>query len=121
MDIEIEFVKECHVELLEVSRGKAIYRRQSSDLLERNQPSEENASKGTKSVNVSFGRKYDVDLNEKLLDKIIPNDSENCNNWLGNGNSGMDSVAQDIPKVYTQLRICFSKHLEKQGWKFEPI
>ena len=34
---------------------------------------------------------------------MIPNDSENCNNWLGNGNSGMDAVAQANPNVYTQL------------------
>ena len=42
-------------------------------------------------------------MNEKLLHKIIPNDSENCINWLGNGNSGMDAVAQANPNVYTQL------------------
>ena len=119
LDIKIEFVKECHVELHEYSRGKAMYRRHSSDLLERNQPSEENASNGTKSVSVSFGRKHDVDLNEKLLDKIISNDSENCINWLGNGNSGMDAVAQANPKVYTQLSTWYSKQFEKRPWKFE--
>ena len=33
----VEFVKECHDELHDYSRGKAMYRRHSSDLLERNQ------------------------------------------------------------------------------------
>ena len=79
-DIKIGFLNECQIELHEYSRGKAMYRRHSSDLLERNQPSEENMSIGTKSVSVSFGRKHDADLNEKLLDKIIPSDSENCIN-----------------------------------------
>ena len=60
-------------------------------------------------------------MKEKLLDKIIPNDSENCNNWLGNGNSGMDAVAQANPNVHTQLSTGHSKHFEKRAWKFEPI
>ena len=115
-----EFVKECQVELHENSRGKTMYRRHSSDLLERTQLSKVNASDGTKAVKLSFWRKQDVELKEKLLDKIIPNDSENCNNWLCNGNSGMDAVAQTIPKVYTQLSTCYRRHFVKRAWKFEP-
>ena len=76
-------------------------------------------SNGTKSVSVSFGRKHDADLNEKLLDKIIPNDSENCINWLGNGNSGMDAVAQANPNVHIQLSTGHSKQFEKRAGKFE--
>ena len=101
MNIVVEFVKECQLELHQDSRGNAMYRRHSSDLLERNQPYKDNASDGAKAVKTSFWRKLDVELNEKLLDKIISNDSENCNNWLGNGNSGMDAVAQANPNVYT--------------------
>ena len=52
LDIKIVFVKDCQIELHEYSRRKAMYRRHSSDLLERNQPSKENASNGTKSVSV---------------------------------------------------------------------
>ena len=91
MNKVVKFVKECQIELHEVPRGKAIYRRHFSGLLERNQPSEENARNERKAVIVSVGRKHDVGLDEKLLDKIIPNSRENCNNWLGNGNSGMDA------------------------------
>ena len=118
-DIKFGFVNECQIELQKYSRGKAMYRRHSSDLLERNQPSEKNMSNGTKSVSVPFGRKHDADLNEKLLDKFIPNDSENCINWLGNGNSGMDAVAQANPNAYTQLRNGHRKRFEKRAWKFE--
>ena len=81
----------------------------------------DNAKIGTNAVNMSFWRKYDVELKEKLLDKIIPNDSENCNNWLGNGNSGMDAVAQANPNVHTQLSTGHRKQFEKRAWKFEPI
>ena len=56
-----------------------------------------------------------------MPDKIIPNDSENRNNWLGNGNSGMDAVAQANPNAYTQLSTGHSKQFEKRAWKFEPI
>ena len=119
LDREIGFVNECQIELHEVPRGKAIYRRPFGGLLEQDKPAEENASNETKSVNVLFDRKHDVGLNEKLLDKIIPNDSENCINWLGNGNSGMDAVAQANPNVYTQLSSGHSKQFEKRAWKFE--
>ena len=112
-------MNKCQIELHEVPRGKAIYRRHFSGLLERIQPSEENARNETKAVNVSFGKKHDVGWKEKLLDKIIPNDSENFNNWLGNGNSGMDAVAQTNSNVYTQLSICCSKQFKKRAWKFE--
>ena len=101
MNKVVKVVKECQVELHECSRGKTMYRRHSSDLLERNQPSKENTNDETKAVKMSFCRRHDVELKEKLLDKIIPNVSENRNNWIGFGNSGMDAVAQAIPKVYT--------------------
>ena len=120
MNKVVKFVKECQIELHEVPRGKAIYRRLFSGLLERNQPSEENTSDRTKAVKMSFWRKH-VELKEKPLDKIIPNDREKCNNWLGNGNSGMDAVAQANPNVHTQLSTGQSKQFEKRAWKFEPI
>ena len=82
-NIVVEFVKECQVELHEYSRGKAMYRTHSSDLLERNQPYKDNASGGAKAVKMSFWRKHDVELKEKLLDKIFPIDSENCNSENG--------------------------------------
>ena len=120
MNKVVKFVKECQIELHEVPRGKAIYRRLFSGLLERNQPSEENTSDRTKAVKMSFWRKH-VELKEKMPDKIIPNDSENRNNWLGNGNSGTDAVAQANPNVHTQLSTVQSKQFEKRAWKFEPI
>ena len=54
---------------------------------------------------MSFCRRHEVDLKEKMPDKIIPNDSENRNNWLGNGNSGMDAVAQTNPNAYTKPKL----------------
>ena len=122
----VGFVKEClryiafPLELHGGSRGVPVYQRHTSrDLLERNQPSKDNASDETKAVKKSFWRKHDVEQKENLLDKIIPNNRENCNNWLGNGNSGMDAVAQANPNAYTQLRNGHSKQLEKRAWMFE--
>ena len=117
LDIEIGFVNKCQIDLHEYSR-KAMYRRHSSDSLERNQSYKDNAN-GAKAVKMSFWRKQDVELKENLLDKIIPNDSENCNNGLGNGNSGMDTVAQANPSVYNQLSSGHGKTFEKRAWEFE--
>ena len=57
MNKVFEFVKECQVELHEYPRGKAIYRRQFSDLLERNQPYKGHAIDRAKSVKMSFRKK----------------------------------------------------------------
>ena len=80
LERDIEFLNKSQMKLHEVPRGKAIYRRPFGGLLKRDQPAEENASNKRKAVNVSLGRKHDVGLNRKLLDKIIPNDRENGNN-----------------------------------------
>ena len=112
LDREIGFMSKCQNKLLEVPSGVAMYRRHSSDLLKRYQPSKDNASDEMKAVKMSFWRKHDVELKEKLLDKIIPNDRENCNNWLGNGHSGMDAVAQANPNGHR-------KQFEKRVFKFE--
>ena len=119
LDREIGFVNECQIELHEVPRGKTIYRRPLGGLLEQDKPAEENASNETKFVIVLFGRRHDVELKEKMPDKFISNESENCNNWLGNGNSGMDAVAQANTNVYTQLSNGHRNQFEKRAWKFE--
>ena len=121
LDREIGFMSKCQIKLHEVPSGVAMYRRHSSDLLERNQPYKDNASDGAKAVKMSFWRKHDVELKEKLLDKIIPNDSDNCSKWLGNGNSGMDAVAQANPYAYTKPKVSngHRKQIEKRAWKFE--
>ena len=116
LDRKIGFMSKWQIKLHEVPSGVAMYRRHSSDLLERNQPYKDKASDGAMAV---IWRKHDVELKEKLLDKIIPNDRENCNNWLGNGNSGMDAVAQANPNVFTQRSSGHGKQLEKRAWKFE--
>ena len=84
MDREIGFLNECKGELHEVPSDTPIYRRPFSGLLERNQSAKENTSNETK---------HDFKFEEKLYDKIIPNDIKNGNNWVGNELSGMDAVA----------------------------
>ena len=96
-----------------------MYRRHSSDLLQRIQLYKDNASDRAKAVNMSLWRKHDVELKEKLLNKIIPNESENCNNLLGNGIWGMDAAEQANPNVYTQLGSGHDEQFEKRAWKFE--
>ena len=68
---------------------------------------------------MSFGRKHDFELKEERYDKTIPNDTKNGSNWLGNGKSGMDAVAQANPNAYTQLSNGHRKQIEKRVWKVE--
>ena len=71
MNEMVEIVKECQVLLHEYSRGKAMYRRHSCDLSERNQPYKDNASDGAKAVNMLFFRIHDVELKEKCQTKLF--------------------------------------------------
>ena len=78
LDRDIGFVNECQMELHEVPNGIAIYRRPFSGLLEQDQPTKDKTSSETRAIDVSFGRKPDFEMKEKLHDKILPNDSANC-------------------------------------------
>ena len=45
-------------------------------------------------MNEPFGKKTDFNFKERLVEETIPSDSNVWNHWTGDGNSGMDEVAQ---------------------------
>ena len=42
----------------------------------------------------TFGEKFDVDFKVSLVEETIPSNNNEWNPRIGNGNSGMDAVAQ---------------------------
>ena len=80
-----------------------------------------NAKSGTQVMNSPFGKKSDFEFNVRLVEEIIPSDSNVWNHWSGNGNSGMDAVAQGNGIDKTQLSNSHRKQPKKRTWKSEPI
>ena len=73
----------------------------------------------TRTMIATFGKKFDFDFKIRNVEETIPSYNDVWNPWIGNGNSGMDAVAQANPNAYTQLRNGHRKQIEKRAWKFE--
>ena len=63
--------------------------------------------------------KFDFDFKVSLVEETIPNASNVWNLWTGNGNSGMDVVAEANGIDETQLSNGHRKQLRKRTWKIE--
>ena len=87
--------------------------------MKHDKPAKGHAKIETQIVNATFGKKTDFDFNESLLEKTNLSHRNVWNHWIGNGNSGMDTVSQanDIDK--TQLSKGHRKQLKKRIWKIE--
>ena len=63
-------------------------------------PVEDSAKDETQTMNVPFGGKFDFDFKVSFVEETIPS---HRNVWIGNGNSGMDAVAEANGIDKTQL------------------
>ena len=82
-------------------------------------PVEGNAKCETQAVNEPFGEKFDFDYKVRLVEVTIPSDRDVWIHSIGNGNSGMDAVAQAIDIDKTLLSKCHCKRPKKRSWKIE--
>ena len=67
----------------------------------------------------SKGKKFDFDFKVSLVEETIPSINNEWNPRIGNGNSGMDAVAQANGMDKTQLSKGHRKRPKKQARKFE--
>ena len=111
------FVHEQQFALLDDYNEEAMYRKLCHVAAKRDKPVECNAKGETRTMIATFGKKFDFDFKVSLVEETIP--SNVWNPRIGNGNSGMDAVAQANPNAYTQLRNCHRKQIEKRAWMFE--
>ena len=72
-------------------------------------------------MNTSFGKKFHFDFKVSFVEDTIPSKNNVWNLWIGNGNSGMDAVAQANGIVETQLSKGHRKRPRKRAWKIEPL
>ena len=75
----------------------------------------------TQAMNTSFGKKFHFDFKVSFVEDTIPSKNNVWNLWIGNGNSGMDAVAQANGIVETQLSKRHRKRPKKRAWKIEPL
>ena len=81
----------------------AMYQRLCHTVMGHDKPVNDDTKRKTQTMNSPFGNKTDFDFKVTVVEETIPNHSNVWNHWTGNGNSGMDTVAQAIDIDKTQI------------------
>ena len=113
------FVHEQQFALLDDCNEEAMYRKLCHVAAKHDEPVECNAKGETRTMIATFGKKFDFDFKVSLVEETIPSNNNEWNPRIGNGNSGMDAVAQANGMDKTQLSKGHRKRPKKQSWKFE--
>ena len=119
LDQNYDFVNEQRYTLPGDLNEIVMYQKLCHVAMKHDKPAKGHAEIETQIVNATFGKKTDFDFNESLLEETIPSHSSIWNPWNGNGNSGMDAVAQANVIDETQLSNGHRKQLKKRSWKIE--
>ena len=112
-------VHEQQFALLDDCNEEAMYRKLCHVAAKHDKPVECNAKGETRTMIATFGKKFDFDFKVSLVEETIPSINNEWNPRIGNGNSGMDAVAQANNMDKTQLSKSHRKRTKKQAWKFE--
>ena len=118
-DKSYEFVHEQQFALLDDCNEEAMYRKLCHVAAKHDEPVECNAKGETRTMIATFGKKFDFDFKVSLVEETIPSNNNEWNPRIGNGNSGMDAVAQANGMDKTQLSKGHRKRPKKQARKFE--
>ena len=113
------FVHEQQFALLDDCSEEAMYRKLCHVAANHDKPVECIAKGETRTMIATFGKKFDFDFKVSLVEETIPSNNDVWNPRLGNGNSGMDAVAQANGMDKTQLSKGHRKRPKKRAWKFE--
>ena len=113
------FVHEQQFALLDDCSEEAMYRKLCHVAAKHDKPVEYNAKGETRTMIATFGKKFDFDFKVSLVEETIPSNNNEWNPRIGNGNSGMDAVAQANGMDKTQLSKGHRKRPKKQARKFE--
>ena len=113
------FVHEQQFALLDDCSEEAMYRKLCHVAAKHDKPVECIAKGETRTMIATFGKKFDFDFKVSLVEETIPSNNDVWNPRLGNGNSGMDAVAQANGMDKTQLSKVHRKRPKKRAWKFE--
>ena len=113
------FVHEQQFALLDDCNEEAMYRKLCHVAAKHDKPVECIAKGETRTMIATFGKKFDFDFKVSLVEETIPSNNNEWNPRIGNGNSGMDAVAQANGMDKTQLSKGHRKRPKKRARKFE--
>ena len=113
------FVHEQQFALLDDCNEEAMYRKLCHVAAKHDEPVECNAKGETCTMIATFGKKFDFDFKVSLVEETIPSNNDVWNPRIGNGNSGMDAVAQANGMDKTQLSKGHRKRPKKRVLKCE--
>ena len=113
------FVHEQQFALLDDCSEEATYRKLCHVAAKHDKPVECIAKGKRRTMIATFGKKFNFDFKVSLVEETIPSNNDVWNPRLGNGNSGMDAVAQANGMEKTQLSKGYRKRPKKRAWKFE--
>ena len=108
------FVHEQHFALHEDLNGTTVFQKLCHGTMIGDKPVNDNTKNEAQALKEHFGRKTDLDFKENLVEETIPSDTIEWNHWNGNGNTGMDAVAQAIGIDKTQLSDGHRKRPKKE-------
>ena len=107
------FVHEQQFALQDDWDETAMFRKLCYSAMNHDKPVKDNTKSETQAMNATVGKRFDLEFKVSLVEETIVNDCNISNHWTGNGNSGMDVVAQANGIHETQL----SKGLHKRPKK----
>ena len=114
-----EFVYEQPFALQDYWKEEAMHQKLCHGAVKHGKPVEGNARNETRTMNSTYGKKFEIDFKVRLVEETIPSHSNIWNPWTGNGNSGIDAVSQANDIDETQLSNGHRKQLKKRSWKIE--
>ena len=113
------FVNAQQFALQEKLNETAMHRRLHNGAVKHDEPVEGNARSETGTMNSTYGKKSEFDLRVSIVEEIVLSLRNLWNHWIGNGNSGMDTVSQAKKIDETHLSNGHRKQLKKRSWKIE--
>ena len=96
-----------------------MYQKLSRVAMNHDKPLDKNTKCETQAKNARLEKNFNFDFKIELFQETLPNDSTEWSRWTGNGNSGMDAVAQANGIDETQLSRGHRKRPKKRTWKIE--
>ena len=115
------FVHEQQFALQDGWHEGAMYQMLCHVAMKQDKPVEGNTKGELSTMKAQFGKKMDFDFKVSLVEETIPSQRNLWNHWIGNGNSGMDAMAQANGIDKTQLRKVHHKQQKKRIWTVERI
>ena len=119
LDKSYDIVHEQQLELQDDWNEGPMYQKLCHVVMKDYKPVKSNAKCEAQAMEATFGKKNDFDFKLTLVEETILVQSNVWKHWTGNGNSGMDAVAQANNIDEAQWNNGHRKQSKRTSWKIE--